>query len=70
MKPLRLCAIAFSVLAGILPSLAGAQTYPNKPVRLVVPFAPGGPTDTIARVIAQRSVPLRSQRHPLMAIPC
>ena len=30
-----------------------AETYPNRPIRLIVPFPPGGPTDVMGRVIAQ-----------------
>ncbi|CAG2138977.1 hypothetical protein LMG31506_02043 [Cupriavidus yeoncheonensis] len=44
-------------LAGMLPCLAGAQSagsYPARPVRLVVPYPPGGPTDTASRIIGQK----------------
>ena len=33
---------------------ANAEDYPNRPIKVVIPFPPGGPTDGMARIISER----------------
>jgi tripartite-type tricarboxylate transporter receptor subunit TctC len=51
---LRVATIAVISILAVMPwSGAGAQDYPNRPVRIIVPFGAGGPADVYARVLAQ-----------------
>src|ERR1700722_5859579 len=59
MRILGVLATALIVL--LLPALAAAQDFPNKAIRLIVPFPAGGPNDIIARVVGQRMSELTKQ---------
>src|SRR5476649_774164 len=59
MRVLRALVAGLSVL--LLPASVAAQDFPTKPIRLIVPFPPGGPNDIIARVVGQRMTELTKQ---------
>jgi tripartite-type tricarboxylate transporter receptor subunit TctC len=51
---LRLLFKTFGILLALSTAVAAAESYPNKPVRLVIPFPPGGSNDIVGRLIATK----------------
>ena len=47
----RICLLAWSLGCVIGIGAAAAQDYPNRPIKLIVPFGAGGPTDILARIV-------------------
>ena len=45
--------IVAALAAVVFSAPVAAQTYPSKPIRLIVPFPPGGGTDSVSRAVAQ-----------------
>jgi len=56
-----LCALS-AVLMSVVAQAFAAQPYPTKPVRLVIPYPPGGPTDFVGRLVGQKLAPLIKQQ--------
>ena len=56
-----LSASALLALA-LLPTIASAQDYPNKPIKLIIPYPPGGATDVIGRIVALKMSEVMGQQ--------
>lgn len=56
-----LCLATGAAALSAAPRFARAQAYPTRPIRLIVPYPPGGPTDVVARIVASSVAPLLGQ---------
>ena len=61
MQTVRFLASAIIAAALAAPGLASAQQWPSRPIEWIVPFAPGGSTDTVARIVADKLGPILKQ---------
>ena len=50
----RILAAAMLAALALVPTLAAAQAFPGKPIKIIVPYSPGGTTDLLARLVAQK----------------
>ncbi len=62
MVPSRILAVALTAFVALFAAVAAAQTYPVKPVRLIVTYPPGGSSDLMARVLGLKLSELWSQQ--------
>ncbi|BEP62297.1 tripartite tricarboxylate transporter substrate binding protein [Variovorax sp. V213] len=53
-SPIRRALMATAIIAALTPAVSMAQAYPEKPIRLVVPYAPGAAADQLARALGDR----------------
>jgi tripartite-type tricarboxylate transporter receptor subunit TctC len=53
----RFIQVAVCITVGLTTLFAAAADYPNKPIKLIVPFAPGGGSDVVARLLAEKMAP-------------
>ena len=51
---LRLYGLSIAILLACAGTAAAQESYPNRPVRWIVPFVAGGPTDTLSRILTAR----------------
>ena len=54
MKWIKVALIAIPLVLNFAAGSAKAQDFPKGPVKIIVPFPPGGPTDTVGRLLAQK----------------
>jgi tripartite-type tricarboxylate transporter receptor subunit TctC len=60
-RPGLAAAFAVASFAGIAATSAAAQNYPDHLIKIIVPFAAGGPVDVVARLVGQRMAPILGQ---------
>jgi tripartite-type tricarboxylate transporter receptor subunit TctC len=52
-RPIKFCLLLLALLGATAP---GAEPYPTRPIRMIVPFSPGGTSDTMARILGQKLI--------------
>jgi len=57
----KILAVLFSAACAAFPLSAAAQSWPTKPIRMIIPYPPGGATDILGRLISQKLSPMIGQ---------